>query len=79
MRVSDPSVAEKLAIFAVLTALKSEDLRVITASEFAPPGSIMGFRIPFMEPPTFRIEVGRFRIHYGFDDEFIQVAYIGVY
>ncbi len=67
-----PNEAEIKAIVAVLTALKSE-----SKEESLP--SNLGYRIPFMVPPTFRVDVGRFRIHYTFADKAIQVGYLGVY
>ena len=38
-----------------------------------------GYRIAFVNPPTYRIDMGRFRIHFRFDDRKLEVAFIGVY
>jgi len=40
---------------------------------------VHSYRIAFMEPPTYRIDVGRFRIHFRYDEHCVQVGFIGVY
>jgi len=37
------------------------------------------YRMLFVHPPTYRIDVGRFRIHFRFDDKQVRVEFIGVY
>jgi len=39
----------------------------------------LGYEIRFLSPNTYRVDAGRFRIHYRFDDEYVKVGYIGVY
>lgn len=71
MRSFNPSEEEKQAILNRLTTLANP------ASQ--PPSTPSGYKIAFFEPPTCRIDVGRFRIHYRIDDTKIDVGYIGVY
>jgi len=39
----------------------------------------LGYEIPFLKPRTYRVDAGRFRIHYSFDDHALHVGFIGVY
>jgi hypothetical protein len=65
MQASRPSDAEREALLQVLQELATDVSR--------------GYRILFLQPPTYRIDVGRFRIHFRFDDKQVQVEFIGVY
>lgn len=60
-----PSDEESEAIRNVLTELASNQR--------------MGFEISFLTPQTYRIDVGRFRVHYQFNAQQIQVGFIGIY
>jgi len=65
MEAADPTDTERDAIRNVLAELSTDISR--------------GYRIAFVNPPTYRIDVGRFRIHFRFDDRKLEVAFIGVY
>lgn len=39
----------------------------------------LGYEIPFLKPQAYRIDAGRFRIHYRFDQREVKVGFIGVY
>ena len=39
----------------------------------------LGYEIYFVHPPTYRIDAGRFQIHYRFDDQHLEIGFIGVY
>ncbi len=65
MEAAAPSDAERGAILQVLREL---------ATDISP-----AYRILFVYPPTFRLDVGRFRIHFRFDEKQVQVEFIGVY
>jgi mRNA-degrading endonuclease RelE of RelBE toxin-antitoxin system len=39
----------------------------------------LGFKIPFINPALYRLDVGRFRVHYAISVDRIDVSYIGVY
>ncbi len=71
MRLAHPSEEEKQAILNRLTTFANPSSQ--------PPGTPSGYKIAFFEPPTCRIDVGRFRIHYRVDGTKIDVGYIGVY
>jgi hypothetical protein len=58
-----PAPEEKAAIKNVLSLLKSDS---------------PGYEIAFYLPKTFRVDVGRFRIHYSIGER-AEVSYIGVY
>lgn len=60
-----PSDEERAAIRNLLTDLATKPLT--------------GYKIAFLEPPTYRIDAGRFRIHYRFDSHEVQIGFIGVY
>lgn len=40
---------------------------------------LLGYKIAFFTPLTYRIDAGRFRVHYRFDHDHIWVDFIGVY
>ena len=65
MQASRPSDAEREALLQVLHELATDVSRA--------------YRILFLQPPTYRIDVGRFRIHFRFDEKQVQVEFIGVY
>lgn len=65
MEAAHPSDAERDAIRAVLMELSTDTSR--------------SYRIAFVTPPTYRIDVGRFRTHFRFDDHKVEVGFIGVY
>ncbi len=75
-----PTEAEREALIRTLTALTvrhkvSEQAAPVTATA----GVYMGYPIFSMIPVTYRLDAGRFRIHYRFDDHSVQVGFIGVY
>ncbi len=39
----------------------------------------LGYKIAFHNPELYRVDVGKFRIHYSVDDRQIGVSFIGVY
>ena len=65
MQATHPSEAEREAILQVLRELATDVSRA--------------YRILFVYPPTYRIDVGRFRIHFRFDDKRMRTEFIGVY
>jgi len=65
MERAHPSGAEREALLQVLRELATDVSR--------------GYRILFIQPPTYRLDVGRFRIHFRFDDKHLQIEFIGVY
>ena len=65
MEAANPTGAEREAIRTVLAELSTDISR--------------GYRIAFVNPLTYRIDVGRFRIHFRFNDRKVEVAFIGVY
>jgi hypothetical protein len=65
MEAAHPSAEEREAIRNVLT-----DLGASLAHSF---------QIAFMNPPTYRIDAGRFRIHFRYNQREVQVGFIGVY
>lgn len=73
-----PTDNERSAIFAVLLALK-EQKKIPPLGRAAKTDLVTGYKIAFQHPDTYRIDVGRFRIHYRIEDDTIQVGYIGVY
>lgn len=56
---------ERLAILNVLRDLCTDPL--------------LGYEIRFVYPTTYRIDAGRFHIHYRFDSHLLKVGFIGVY
>lgn len=38
-----------------------------------------GFEMAFFTPLTYRIDAGRFRVHYSFDSDYVWVDFIGAY
>jgi len=65
MHAAHPSDEELVAIRNVLSDLAKS--------------LVHSFRISFMQPPTYRIDVGRFRIHFRYDENTVQIGFIGVY
>jgi len=65
MQAARPSDAEREALREVLAELSTDLARA--------------YRIPFLQPPTYRLDVGRFRIHFRYDEKQVQVGFIGVY
>ena len=65
MLAARPSEAEREALLQVLRELATDVSRA--------------YRILFVYPPTYRIDVGRFRIHFRLDDTHVRVGFIGVY
>ena len=65
MQALRPSDAEREALLQVLHELATDVSRA--------------YRILFLQPPTYRIDVGRFRIHFRFDEKQVQVEFIGIY
>jgi hypothetical protein len=65
MEAAKPTEAERDAIRAVLAELGTDTSR--------------SYKIAFVTPPTYRIDVGRFRIHFRCDDHSVEVGFIGVY
>lgn len=52
-------------------------LKTMCADLGADPG--LGFKIAFLDPPLYRADVGRFRIHYSITTAQIAVSFIGMY
>lgn len=65
MAAARPSEAEREALRQVLAELSTDLSRA--------------YRIFFVDPPTYRIDVGRFRIHFRYDEKTVQIGFIGVY
>jgi mRNA-degrading endonuclease RelE of RelBE toxin-antitoxin system len=65
MSTARPTDAESEALVTVLRELATDVSR--------------GYRILFLHPPTYRLDVGRFRIHFTWDEKQVQVEFIGVY
>jgi len=65
MEAAHPTDAEREAIRIVLAELGTDLSRA--------------YRIAFLYPPIYRIDVGRFRIHFRFDEHKVKVGFIGVY
>jgi hypothetical protein len=59
---------------------EDEDAAIFDMIKELAAGRVTGYRIPFYTPETYRIDVGRFRIHYMFKDEkTIWIVFIGAY
>ena len=65
MEAAHPSGAEREALLRVLRELATDVSR--------------GYRILFVHPPTYRLDVGRFRIHFRVTEQQVQVEFIGIY
>jgi len=65
MEAARPSEAEREALREVLAELSTDLSR--------------SYRIPFLNPPSYRIDVGRFRIHFRLDGTHVRVGFIRVY
>ena len=65
MQAARPSDAEREALLQVVRELATDVSRA--------------YRILFVYPPTCRIDVGRFRIHFRLDATHVRVGFIGVY
>jgi len=39
----------------------------------------LGYEIRFVHPTMYRVDAGRFHIHYRFNDRSLEVGFIGVY
>jgi len=66
MVLDNSTEAEDAAIFDMIKELKAN--------------RVSGYLIAFYTPETYRIDVGRFRIHYMFKDEkTIWIVFIGAY
>jgi len=78
MERSAPNEKERLAIRSAITLLGLEDAAV-AGQDLPTSGISMGYRVMFMEPPTFRIDVGRFGVLYEFDKKTVWVGSIAVY
>ncbi|HUI82619.1 MAG TPA: hypothetical protein VL240_00250 [Candidatus Binatia bacterium] len=65
MEAAHPSDAEREALLHVLRELATDVSRA--------------YRILFVYPPTWRIDVGRLRIHFRLTEQQVQVEFIGVY
>jgi len=65
MEAARPSEAEREALRQVLAELSSDLSRAC--------------RIPFENPPGYRIDVGRFRIHFRLHEQQVRVGFIGIY
>lgn len=39
----------------------------------------LGYKVAFAQPPLYRLDAGRFHIHYNFSPTVLSVFYIGVY
>jgi mRNA-degrading endonuclease RelE of RelBE toxin-antitoxin system len=65
MEAARPSEAERQALVQVLRELGTDLSRA--------------YKIAFVNPPMYRIDVGRFRIHFRCDDKQVRVGFIGVY
>jgi len=74
-----PTEQEKAAIRNVIEQLGREDIPPKPSPTKQRSGPWQGYRIAFLEPPTYRIDVGRFNVQYRFDDTHVDVGYIGVY
>ena len=73
-----PSEKERLAVRSAITLLGLED--TASSGQYLPPSGVsMGYRVMFMEPPTFRIDAGRFGVLYEFDKKTVWVGSIAVY
>jgi hypothetical protein len=68
-----PNEKERLAIRSAITLLGLEN------ANLPPSGVGMGYRVMFMEPPAFRIDVGRFGVLYEFDKRTVWVGSIAAY
>lgn len=79
MEEFSPTEEEREAIRQVLTALGGRGARRSLLPGQPQSGPGLGYRIAFLEPPTYRVDAGRFSIQYRFDDEHIYVGFIGVY
>ena len=40
---------------------------------------MLGYPVAFTNPRFYRIDVGRLRVHYVFDDRKVEVSYMGAY
>ena len=65
MEGAHPTDAEREAVRNVLAELSTDISRA--------------YRIAFLNPPLYRIDVGRFRIHFRLDDRHVEFGFIGVY
>ena len=65
MEAAHPSGAEREAVLQVLRELATDVSRA--------------YRILFIQPPTYRMDVGRFRIHFRVTEQQVQVEFIGIY
>jgi hypothetical protein len=65
MESAHPTDAEREAVRNVLAELSTDISRA--------------YRIAFINPPLYRIDVGRFRIHFRLNDRQVEVGFIGVY
>jgi len=79
MESFSPTEKEKAVIRNVIEELGREDIPPKPSPTGQRSGPWRGYRIAFLEPPTYRIDVGRFNIQYRFDDYHVYVGYIGVY
>ena len=73
-----PKLYERAALRSAIAALGRGGSAVV-APKIPSSGPLMGYRVKFMEPPTFRIDVGRFGVLYRFDASTIRVGSIAVY
>jgi hypothetical protein len=65
MEAARPSDAEREALLQILIELSTDPPRA--------------YRILFVNPPMYRIDAGRFRIHFRLTEKQVQVEFIGIY
>jgi hypothetical protein len=65
MEAARPSDAEREALLQILIELSTDPSRA--------------YRILFVNPPMYRIDAGRFRIHFRLTEKQVQVEFIGIY
>jgi mRNA-degrading endonuclease RelE of RelBE toxin-antitoxin system len=65
MEAAHPSDAEREALLQILTELSTDPSRA--------------YRVLFVNPPMYRIDAGRFRIHFRLTEKQVQVEFIGIY
>ena len=65
MESAHPSDAERDALRQVLSELSTDPSRA--------------YRVLFVNPPMYRIDAGRFHIHFRLTEKQVQVEFMGVY
>jgi mRNA-degrading endonuclease RelE of RelBE toxin-antitoxin system len=65
MEAAHPSDVEREALRQILSELSTDPSRA--------------YRVLFVNPPMYRIDAGRFRIHFRLTEQQVQVEFIGIY